>query len=98
MAAERVLVTIRRPEGPCGHIPSGTADSARSSNTTSQAGLVSFSQLTKRAAPDSAFPIGATSAAAAEACANPDRTAARPVAEIQTSESTIPERHSESAI
>ncbi len=87
-----------RPAGPSGHRPSRSAVSGRSSSTTSQSWLVSASQLMKRAATDSAAPVGSIPVAAADACTNPDSTDARLVAEIQTSASMSPDRHSDSAM
>ena len=56
------------------------------------------SQLMKRAATDSAVPVGSMPVAAADACTYRDRTAARLVAEIQMSASMAPDRHSDSAM
>ena len=94
----RGLVTSSRPAGPAGHSPLRSADSGTSSRTTSQGCLVSLSQLTKRTATESAVPVGSRPVAATDACTNPDRTAARSVAEIQISPSMTCDRHNDSAI
>ncbi len=75
-----VLVTSTRPAGPSGQSPSRSVVSCRSSRTTSQGWLVSPSQLTRRAATDSAVPVGSMPMAATEACTYPESTDARLVA------------------
>ena len=64
-----VLVMTRRPAGPSGHRPSSSSASGRLSNTTSHGRVVSPSQLTKRAATDSAVPFGSMPVAASDASA-----------------------------
>ena len=93
-----VLVISTRPVGPSGQSPSRSADSGRSSRTTSQGWLVSASQLMKRAATDSAVPVGSMPVAATDACTYADSTDARLVAEIQISASMAADRHSDSAM
>ena len=94
----RVLVTPTRPASPVGQSPSRSDAPVRSSNTTNQGWLVSPSQLMKRAAIDSAVPVGSMPVAANHPCTSPERTDARLVAEIQMSASTAPDRQSDSAI
>ncbi len=62
-----VLVMMTRPAGPSGHRPSSSSASGRSSNTTSHGLLVAPSQLMKRAATDSAVPVGSIPVAATDA-------------------------------
>src|ERR1700734_354555 len=92
------VVTSTRPQGPAGHRSSSSFGSGRSSRTTSHCCVVSPSQLRNRAATDSDPSAGSRPVTVAEACAYPDRTAARSVALIQTSTSMAPDRHSDSAI
>ena len=94
--ADCVLVITTRPSGPSGQSPSSSSASRRSSRTTSHGRVVSASQLTRRAAADSAGPAGSMPVAAVHASAYPARIAARLVAEIQTTTSTVPNRHSTS--
>ena len=82
-----VPVTSTRPAGPSGQSPSRSVASCRSSRTTSQDWPVAASQLTRRAATDSAVPVGSMPNAATEACTYPESTDARLVAEIQISAS-----------
>ena len=91
-------MTSTRPERPSGHSPSRSAASCRSSRTTSHDWPVALSQLTRRAASDSAVPAGSTPKAAAEAWTYPESTDARFVAEIQLSASMAPDRHIDSAM
>ena len=93
-----VPVTSTRPASPSGQSPSRSAVSCRSSRTTSHDWSVAPSQLTRRAATDSAVPAGSMPKAAAEACTYPESTDARFVAEIQISASMAPDRHSDSAM
>jgi hypothetical protein len=62
------LVSSSRPACPSGHRPSRSADGGRSSSTTSHGWLVEPSQLMKRAATDSAVPVGSMPVAATDAC------------------------------
>ena len=62
-----MLVTSTRPDGPSGQSPSRSVWSCKSSRTIIHRWSVVASQLTRRAATDSAVPVGAMPKAAAEA-------------------------------
>src|SRR5580658_158414 len=96
--AGQLVLTSSLPVAPRGHSPSRSVVSWRSSNTSSHSRLVSPSQPAKRAATDSAVPVGAIPVAATDASTYPDSTDARLVAEIQISASMARDRHSDSAV
>src|SRR5262245_55477080 len=96
-AAALATVTSTRPAGPAGHKPPRSAASVRSSSITSHERLVSASQPRNCAATDSQLVSCDLPVAAAMAAAYPDSTEARLVASIQTSISSRPDRHSDSA-
>ncbi len=98
VSEDRIPVTSTRPAGPSGQSPSRSVASCRSSRTTIQDLPVAASQLTRRAATDSAVPAGSMPKAATDACTYPESTDARLVAETQMSTSMAADRHRDSAM
>ena len=94
----QLVLTSSLPVGQRGHDPPRSVVSWRSSNTTGQARLVSPARPAKRAATDSAVPVGAIPVAATDASTYPDSTDARLVAGIQISASMARDRHRDSAV
>src|SRR5215470_10159429 len=98
MGRGTLAVTSVRPVGPAGQSPFMRSVAGRPSSTTSHERLVWASHPTNRVARDSASTPGSMPIAATAAAAYPDSTEDSLVALTQTSRSSSPDRHNDSAM